>query len=461
MGNSNSACVVFLGCPKNQVDSEHVLGSLTEAGYRLTTDQRAADLIVITTCAFLQSAVRESEAAVVEALKHKQGSPSKRVVVAGCLVERYGKSLKRKFPAVDLWVRLADMARIGQLTAIRPSPFASRFSPLASRLAPRVLSTPAHFAYLKIADGCDHRCAYCTVPSLRGPYRSRPPADVLSEAQRLAAEGVQEIILIAQDTSGYGRDLAPPASLPALLRGLGQLDWEGWLRVMYLHPARVNEELLAAMAEVPQVVPYVEMPLQHAAPGVLRRMGRAGGAEAYLALLGRIREHLPEAAIRSTFICGFPGETEAEFEELLAFVREARFDRVALFPYWPEEGTPAASLPHQVPAELAQERLEAVRELAESLSLEKNESLVGRRLRVLVERVEPPGAVGRSYRDAPEVDGEVLLAAPLPGEAALTPGEFVEATITAAQVHDLEGRPLPTPRTPRLAHIPPTGDPNP
>jgi ribosomal protein S12 methylthiotransferase len=322
---------------------------------------------------------------------------------------------------------------------------------LCTAETPRVRTGVDWLAYVKIADGCDNRCTYCTVPYLRGPYRSRPPEDLRREVERLAAEGVREMVLIAQDTSNYGRDLQPRSSLVALLRGLSEVAYDGWLRVMYVHPAHLSGELLEAMAETPAVVPYLDLPLQHAAPEVLRRMGRSGSAKSYLRLIKRIRKRLPEAALRTTFIVGFPGETEADFQTLLDFVREAHFDRLSAFRYWPEEGTPATGLPDQVPVDVAEERLGTLLQVQEKISLANNERLVGQRLRVLVEEIGPEEAVGRSYRDAPEVDGQVWIQksnvetgrrktaqTPSPPLAA---GQFVEVEVTAAETHDLIAKP--------------------
>lgn len=432
MGNSNSACVVFLGCPKNQVDSEHVLGSLTEAGYRLTTDQRAADLIVITTCAFLQSAVRESEAAVVEALKHKQGSPSKRVVVAGCLVERYGKSLKRKFPAVDLWVRLADMARIGQLTAIRPSPFASRFSPLASRLAPRVLSTPAHFAYLKIADGCDNRCSYCMIPDIRGPFRSRPLRDIIAEARDLASTGVKELIIVAQDTTLCGTDIYSKPSLARLLKELGQVNGIRWLRLMYTHPAHLTEDVIDQFATNPKLCRYVDLPIQHVTNHLLVKMNRKYTRSDIDLLLESLRA-IPDMHIRTTIIVGLPGETAQDFDELLQFVRAARFDRLSCYAYSPEPGTKAARMSGQISPAVKKDRVRRLMLAQAAISRANLKKLVGRKLTVLV---DSPG-IGRTQWDAPEIDGVVKLT----GRKA-APGRFARVLVTHSSTHDIAATPL-------------------
>jgi ribosomal protein S12 methylthiotransferase len=473
---NNSACVVFLGCPKNQVDSEHVLGSLTEAGYSLTTDPRSADLIVITTCAFLQSAVRESETAIQEALKHKQGSTSKKVVVAGCLVERYGAGLKKRFPAVDLWVPLRDMPRIGQLTAIRPSPLAFRTgqSAICSRPSPRVLSTPLHLAYLKLADGCDNRCSYCMIPDIRGPFRSRPIRDIIAEARELAHAGVKELILVAQDTTLYGTDFgnARPgvhhqdtktpgpkrrvhqdsASCLSCLRGstsvsgsgpgqprlaellaeLGRIAGIRWLRLMYTHPAHVTEDVIDQFASNPKLCRYIDLPIQHIADHLLAKMNRGYTGKDVELLLESLRA-IPDMHVRTTIIVGLPGEAERDFNHLLTFVRAARFDRLSCYAYSPEPGTRAAHLPGQVSPAVKKDRVRRLMLAQAAVSRTNLKKLIGRKLAVLV---DSPG-IGRTQWDAPEIDGVVRLTG-----RKVAPGRFVQALVTSSSTHDLTARVL-------------------
>ena len=504
MGISNSACLVFLGCPKNQVDSEHVLGSLTEAGYSLTTEPRSADLIVITTCAFLQSAVRESEAAIAEALKHKQGSASKKVVVAGCLVERYGKSLKSKFPAVDLWVPLADMPRIAQLITASRKPQASSSgqsaicnlqseicnhpvpSSLAPRPSPRVLSTPAHFAYLKIADGCDNRCSYCMIPDIRGSFRSRPSRDIIAEARELASAGVKELILVAQDTTLYGTDLNGKPSLARLLTEIGKVEGIRWLRLMYTHPAHLTEDVIDQFASNPKLCRYIDLPIQHVADHLLAKMNR-GYTHTDVELLLESLRAIPDMHLRTTIIVGLPGETERDFSELLTFVRAARFDRLSCYAYSPEPGTRAARMSGQISPAKKKERVRHLMLAQATISRANLKKLVGRKLTVLVDaltdnrqvRQERQGAkpdraefreqipecrtdasaqstrslehsstgalsatgnslcVGRTQWDAPEIDGVVKLTG-----RKVRPGRFVTALVTGSSIHDLAARPL-------------------
>jgi ribosomal protein S12 methylthiotransferase len=496
LGTSNSACVVFLGCPKNQVDSEIVLGSLTEAGYSLTTDPRSADVIIITTCAFLQSAVRESEAAIREALKLKRGSTSKKVVVAGCLVERYGKSLKRKFPAVDLWVLLADMPHIPRLLASRLSPFASRSSArvhrssfivhrsVPPRLSPRVLSTPGHFAYLKIADGCDNRCSYCMIPDIRGPFRSRPMRDILAEATDLASAGVKELILVAQDTTLYGTDFETgihhkdtkaqsqgnPPKLAKLLEELGKVDGIRWLRLLYTHPAHLTEDVIDQFASNPKLCRYIDLPIQHVADHLLAKMNRHYTRQDVELLLESLRA-IPDMHIRTTIIVGLPGETERDFGELLAFVRAARFDRLSCYAYSPEPGTRAARMSGQVSPAVKKERVRRLMLTQAAISRANLKKLVGRKLTVLVDALtaDPEShhqdtktrreyrkgtgrdvatgnwkletgnslCVARTQWDAPEIDGVIKLTG-----RKVRPGRFVQALVTGSSTHDLTARVL-------------------
>ena len=456
---------MFLGCPKNQVDSEIVLGSLTEAGYSLTTDPRSANLIVITTCAFLQSAVRESEAAIAEALKHKQGGANKKVVVAGCLVERYGKSLKRKFPAVDLWVPLRDMPRIAQLLTPPSSLLSppsgdsaicnlesricnrpSRLSHLASRLSPRVLSTPGHFAYLKIADGCDNRCSYCMIPDIRGPFRSRPMRDIIAEATELASIGVKELILVAQDTTLYGADFRTgvhhkdtktqsrrnPPQLAKLLKELGKVDGIRWLRLLYTHPAHLTEDVIDQFASNPKLCRYIDLPIQHVADHLLAKMNRGYTRKDVELLLDNLRA-IPDMHVRTTIIVGLPGETEHDFAELLAFVRAARFDRLSCYAYSPEPGTRAARMSGQVSPAVKKERVRRLMLAQAAISRANLKKLVGRKLTVLV---DSPG-IGRTQWDAPEIDGVVKLSG-----RRVNPGRFVQALVNGSSTHDLTARVL-------------------
>lgn len=436
-----TVALVSLGCPKNQVDAEHMLGLLDAQGLTVVEDVAQAEVIIVNTCAFIEPAEEEAIEALLDMADLKAEGCCRALLCTGCLSQRRGQELLDALPEVDGFLGVGALPRIGELVSrvlAGERLFVSgdlTYSPNAH--LPRWRSGPEWLAYLRIADGCSHRCAFCTIPDIRGPYRSRPVADIVAEFQALVADNVREVCLIAQDTTAYGRDLPDKPNLAHLLRRLGEVPYGGWVRLLYGYPNQVTDDLLRAMAEVPAVVPYLDLPLQHVSQPVLRRMGRSGGREEYLALVRNIRAVLPQAALRTTFIVGFPGETEADFAALLDFLAEAQLDRVSAFRYWAEEGTRAASLPDQVPEEDRDERLARLLEAQENLSLERNEQFVGQQLTVLVESRRERFLVGRSYRDAPEVDGEVKFQAP-PALLEQPPlGQFVKVRVTRAEVHDL------------------------
>jgi ribosomal protein S12 methylthiotransferase len=436
---SHTVALVSLGCPKNLVDSEHLLGVLAAQGFTIVEEPEQAEVIIVNTCAFIQPAEEEAIEALLDMADLKQSGQCRALLCAGCLVQRRGSELAAALPEVDGFLGIGALGQAAEL--IERALAGERlviagdlnWSPLAT--TPRWRSGSEWLAYLRIADGCNHHCAFCTIPDIRGRYRSRPVPDLTAEFGRLMGEGVREVCLIAQDTSAYGRDLPEEPDIADLLYSLGEVAYEGWLRLLYLHPQHVTDRLWQAMRDVPAVVPYVDIPLQHASEAVLRRMGRRGSKQEYLGLVGNIRAWMPDAALRTTVITGFPGETDAEFEELLSFLEEAALDRVSVFRYWPEEGTRAAELPGQLPDEVRDERLAQVMLVQEMISLERNQALVGQVLKVLVEEKVEQVWKGRSTRDAPEVDGEVKIL----GAGDLCPGEFAKVRITRAEVHDLEG----------------------
>ena len=445
MTEKATVALVSLGCPKNLVDSEVMLGLLEQAGYPIVEDTEQAQVVIVNTCAFIQPAEEEALEALLDVAELKETGQLKALICAGCFPQRHLDNIIDELPEVDVFltpgavdqiVTAVDLALSGKRQVIAPP-----LTYLYDAQTPRWRSSPPWSAYLKIAEGCDNRCTFCTVPSLRGPYRSRPVDDICQEFSSLVEEGVREVCLIGQDTTNYGSDRQPPASLIQLLDTLPTHDYDGWVRLMYMYPDRVTEPLIEAMAQNLAIVPYFDIPLQHVAPAVLRRMRRPGNAEVYLELISQIRQIIPEAAFRTTFIVGFPGETETDFDLLLDFAAEARFDRLAVFRYWPEEGTSAARLPDRVPVEVAEERQAELYRVQEDISLANNERLVGQRLQVLVERKieEGDGWVGRSYRDAPEIDGEVLIHAMDNNTSEIELGTFVWATVEKALVHDLQG----------------------
>ncbi len=433
--------LVSLGCPKNLVDSEVMLGLLETAGYEIVEDVTAAEVVIVNTCAFIEPAVAEAVAALLDLAELKDDG-AHCLICAGCLTQRYGEELVAELPEVDGFVGPGSVGRIAQVVdrclggervvAADMPPYLYRWD------TPRVRTGREWLAYVKIADGCSHRCAYCLIPSLRGPYRSRQPEDIGAEVCALIGEGVREICLIAQDTSAWGRDLEGDRSLADLLRGLDLRGYDGWVRLQYLHPKGISDELLSAVAEIDQVVPYFDVPLQHCDREVLRRMGRGGSEREHLALTERIRASVPGAALRTTLIVGYPGETRRRFDDLLRFVGTARFDRLSAFRYWDEPGTRSHTQSDKVPPGEAQDRLEELMMLQEGISRRMNQELLGARMRVLLEeRAETPGQMlGRSYRDAPDIDGQVLVE----NVAQRHQGEFVEVEVSGAGAHDLRGR---------------------
>lgn len=432
-----SACVISLGCPKNLVDSEVLAGSLARAGYRLTADTGKADLIVVTTCAFIGSAVRESEQTVKWLTKRKR--PGQRLAVAGCLVERFGPSLGRRLPGIDFVVPLSRMSALpellsGQQTSrrlLRPG-ICSLHSAIARTSAPRLLSTPSHYAYLKIAEGCNNHCSYCLIPSIRGSLRSRPMDELVEETRTLARNGVKELILVAQDTTAYGQDVGRRHALPRLLERLARIHSIRWLRLMYAHPAHITDELMRQFETNPKLCHYLDLPLQHVSDSILKRMNRRYTRRDIEELLARLRT-ISDIRLRTTFITGFPGETQSDFSALLEFVRYARFDRLGAFAYSAEPGTRAASLPGRVPLALRQKRRRLLMHTQAAISRARLRGLLGSTVPVLIDR---PG-LGRTPWDAPEIDGTVKLIGPCPPS-----GSFIYAAVTRTSTHDLQATPL-------------------
>src|SRR5215210_5555409 len=384
---------ISLGCPKNLVDSEVMMGQLKESGYEITTDASEADTIVVNTCGFIESAKQESIDAILEAARLKSGGRAQRLVVAGCLVERYRDELRAEMPEVDAFIGTSQISEITKVCDERIDTRSLPVLPIGNQSAtylydestPRLLATPGYTAYIKIAEGCDRPCAFCFIPQMRGHFRSRRFGSILVEAQQLADEGVREIVLVAQDSSRYGEDLGQPDALAHLLRELAHLDGVEWVRVMYTYPTHMSEGFLDVLATEPKAVKYLDMPLQHASTNVLKLMRRGGTRPSLERLIKRIRERVPEIAIRTTFITGFPGETEEDFEELLAFVRNVEFDRVGVFTYSDEEGTPAFELPDKVDARTAKRRRDRLMKEQKRISLRRNRSRVGSTVRVLFE----------------------------------------------------------------------------
>jgi ribosomal protein S12 methylthiotransferase len=435
--------LVSLGCPKNLVDSEVMLGTLERRGYALTSDPAEADVIVVNTCTFIEPARRESVETILEMAQHKTKGRCRRLVVAGCMVQRNHDDLRQAIPEIDALVGLNDVERIAEACALEAGARfeASRVAAayLYSERSPRRLATPGYSAYLKISEGCDHTCAFCAIPSFRGVQRSRAIASIVEEARRLAASGVVELNLIAQDTTDYGTDLKDGSTAASLLAALDAVDGLRWIRVLYAYPNRVTPEFIAALATGRRIARYLDLPLQHADPQMLRLMRRGGSADSHLRLLESLRAQVPGIALRTTFIVGFPGETEAQFAALCRFAEEAQFESLGVFTYSEEKGTPAAALADDVPEELKEERRRHLMRLQEGWSARRNQGFVGRSVEVLVEGAHEESDLlltGRTERQAPEIDGRVIIT---DTPRLLYPGEFVRVRIDEAHPHDLVG----------------------
>jgi ribosomal protein S12 methylthiotransferase len=425
-----------LGCAKNQVDSEVMLGLLKSAGYRLTANPQEADLLIVNTCGFITDAKEESIGQILEFAALKEEGHARALVVTGCLSQRYKTELTQELPEVDCFLGVNQIPQI--VTVVETLLSGKKTQSLSDELylytgqEPRIITTPPGTALIKLAEGCNNRCSYCVIPFIRGPYRSRPLEEIVSEAKRLAGEGARELILVAQDTSYYGTDLYGQGKLPQLLQELAQIPELVWIRPLYFYPTRLTDELLETIAGEPKVCKYIDLPLQHASKKVLSLMGRAGSKESLLAKLAHIRALVPDVTLRSTFIVGFPGEEEEDFQELLAFIQEAQMERVGAFTYSREEGTLAASLYPQVPEELALKRAQRLMELQRSISRQKNQDRVGEKVLVFSEGpAEDGGSIVRSEAEAPEVDGVIFLKEKLPA------GHFATARILEASDYDL------------------------
>jgi ribosomal protein S12 methylthiotransferase len=440
---------ISLGCPKNLVDSEVMMGRLKQAGYEITSNEAEAETLVVNTCGFIDSAKKESIDAILEAARMKADGKCQRLVVAGCLVERYRDELRAEIPEVDAFI---GTNQIDEITTAADARVNTRSLPVVTignqsatylydESTPRVLATPQHFAYVKIAEGCDRPCAFCFIPQMRGHFRSRRFGSVIAEARSLVEQGVKELVLVAQDSSRYGEDLGLQDGLADLLRELARLEGVEWVRVMYAYPTHVSDAFLDVMASEPKACKYLDMPLQHASQKVLKLMRRGGNRESLERLIARVRERVPGIAVRTTFITGFPGETEEDFAELLKFVRNVEFDRVGVFAYSDEEGTPAFDLTDKVDRKTAERRRAALMKEQRKISRRRNRARVGSTLRVLFEGASNETDLlwqGRSETQAPDIDGCVLIN-DAPEGVVPQPGDFVNVLITGAQEYDLVG----------------------
>ena len=465
---------VSLGCPKNLVDSEVMMGLLTNSGAELTPDAQDADVIVVNTCSFIESAKQESVDAILEMAKHKTEGRAQRLIVAGCLVERYRDEIRKNIPEVDAVVGTGELEQILSAAGVRPrrgatdSPFVilgsrpegdarlqqGRFSReawdgaiadlpnyLYDEKTPRVLATPGHSAYIKIAEGCDHPCSFCIIPQLRGKFRSRRFESVIAEAERLARSGVREITLIGQDTTCYGEDFGLKDGLALLLEKLAAIQELRWVRFLYAYPNKITGRLLETIAAHEKVCSYMDVPLQHASAAVLKRMKRGGGADLFLRSIETMRRTIPDLTLRTTFIVGFPGETEQDFAELCEFVRQAQFDWMGAFGYSDEEGAGAYQLDGKLPSKEIDRRVRRLMQIQKQISRKNKKTLVGRQFDLLLEGPSEESDLlleGRTAMHAPEIDGKVLINDT--GDREVRPGEFYRCEITEAHDYDLVAR---------------------
>ena len=460
---TKSVGLVSLGCSKNLVDSEVMLGLLQGAGYRITGDVDEADAIIVNTCGFLGAAVEESLQTLNDMAARKASGKCRAVVATGCLPQRDAQIIKDRAPGVDAILGSSDFgAIVGAVdTALKPKPKGAFIAPggfdnggliqlqvtpteahtyVYDHATPRVRATPPWSAYLKIAEGCDHSCSFCIIPQLRGPFRSRPIESIVTEARQLAATGAREIVLVAQDSTRYGFDRYGKMALGDLLQALSKVEELKWIRVLYAYPSQVNDEFIEALCTAPRVARYLDIPLQHAAQGVLKRMRRGGNAESYAKLLDKFRAQAPGIGIRTSFIVGFPGETDEHFAELCAFVKQQKFDRIGVFKFSDEDSALSFGLDCKVPQETIEARYHALQKLQQKVSLQRNRGFIGQTLEVLLETEKPGGTLGRGERDAPEVDGNVWVKMSPRERRENPPGSFVRVRITGCNEYDLSGK---------------------
>ena len=432
---------VSLGCDKNLVDSEMMLGMLSGRGYTFTDDEKEADIVIVNTCCFIGDAKEESINTLLQMGELKDSGSVKVLIAAGCLAQRYKEEIQKEIPQVDAIIGTTAIDEIVDavdevLRQEKRNHYRSiDAAPVTGQ--ERMVTTGGHFAYLKIAEGCDKHCTYCIIPKVRGKYRSVPMESLVAEARSLAENGVKELILVAQETTLYGVDLYGEKRLPALLHELGQVPGIYWIRILYCYPEEITDELIEAIATEPKVCHYLDIPIQHGADNVLKRMGRRTDSAKLRAMVEKLRERIPDICLRTTLISGFPGETQEDFEELYRFVNEMEFDRLGVFAYSQEEDTPAAVMEKQVPEEVKAKRRDELMELQQAIAFEKAEELVGRVLTVMIEGkvADEDTYVARTYRDAPNVDGYLFLNT----TASLMTGDFAKVLVTDANEYDLIG----------------------
>lgn len=438
---------ISLGCSKNQLDTEVMLHELVTAGYEITPDETEADIVVVNTCAFIESAKKEAIDNILDVAWLKKNKGLKAIIVTGCLAERYREEIFTELPEVDALLGVGSIHHITEavesvvkrLSDKKVPKYASFDDKNGVRLGgDRVLTTPEFFSYLKVAEGCDNRCTYCAIPAIRGRYRSRPMEELVNEAKDLESLGVKELNVIAQDVTRYGKDLYGYYRLHELLRRITEETSIPWLRILYCYPDKITDELIAELRDNDRVLKYIDLPLQHIADPVLKRMNRHGDSKMIRDVLAKLRREVPGIVIRTTFIVGFPGETEEDFEELCRFVEEQRFEHMGVFTYSPEEGTPAATMDGQIDEQTKQDRMDILMKLQMQINAEQNEEKIGKTIRVLTEDYDPVSEAhfGRSAADAPDIDGKVYFKS----DRRVAPGTMIDVKIREAVDYDLFGR---------------------
>lgn len=438
MAKGFSVGMISLGCPKNQVDGEALLAKLSQAGYNIVNTIEASDVMIVNTCGFIEDAKTEAIETILEVAQYKEAGLISAIVVTGCLAERYQDEILKEMPEVDAVIGIganADIVKVCDkaLCGIKTSSYPNKcYLPLDSE---RVLSTPSHWAYLKISEGCDNKCSYCAIPGIRGPFRSRDMDSVVDEARLLASKGVKELILVAQDTTKYGQDLYGEYSLDKLLKRLVKIDGIEWIRLFYCYPQRITDSLIETIAGEEKICNYIDIPLQHADKNVLKSMNRVGDAEEYKALIEKMRKAIPDLALRTTFMVGFPGETEEQFTNLSDFVKEVKFDKMGCFAFSPEEDTPAYDMDNQIDDDVKKRRQEILMNTQFYITEASNKNRVGNVYKVIVDNIDDGKYVGRSYMDSPEIDSGIIFTS----DKKINIGEFVFVKITDYDGYDLIG----------------------
>ena len=438
---------VSLGCDKNLVDTEVMLGLLAKKGHQMIDDETQADIVIVNTCCFIHDAKEESIQTILEMAQLKETAVLKKLIVTGCLAQRYKEEILEEIPEVDAVLGTTSYDEIAEVIdgLFSDSPMERADARMIMKDVDylpetqkgRLVTTGGHFAYLKIAEGCDKHCTYCIIPKIRGNFRSVPMEELIDEAKELADQGVKELILVAQETTLYGKDIYGEKSLPRLLKALCKIQGLRWIRILYCYPEEITDELIQVIKEEPKICHYLDLPIQHASDTILKRMGRKTSKEQLISIIGKLREEIPDITLRTTLITGFPGETDEQHEELMDFVDQMEFERLGVFTYSPEEDTPAAEMPDQISEEIKQDRQAELMELQQDIVFDRNEDLIGEEMLVMIEgKVADENAyVGRTYRDAPNVDGLIFVNT----DEELVSGDFAKVKVTGAMDYDLIG----------------------